>query len=499
MEETKKKKRALRFPITVKTVIMIVVFGMVLAEIAMIYFSIVSNNNNKQYFKDDATELSSTVALSIDKNEVKEVKDFVVSIYDTYTDKPTRDKEGTAEYDNYMKKVGEVRNLASYKSIQSYLHGVKDVNKDTDGVYVAYVDYANKLCVYLVYDQENEIYPVGVVDALYEEDYPLVDDHMLGFVASIYESENGEGMLCTAGAPIVDDKGDVIGYALVDISMATIRSKQASSIVRLFLYLVATVVLLTMLGMLVVHFTLIKPVKTLQQAAKSYDVNEPEKTHEKFVNLKVNTHDEFSDLAENMRTMENDINTKISELVKTNDELVQSQRVARTMTELANKDGLTGVKNKLSYQKAIEALNDKIAHREEMQFGIAMVDLNYLKQINDEFGHNSGDAALVKLCNLICAIFAHSPVYRVGGDEFVVLLRNRDYHRADELIAIFNNKIDELWEDKELPLYERISAAIGYAKYDIKKHNSAEDVFKDADSNMYIRKRDMKQHQQLSK
>ena len=492
--EEKKERKHLRFPITVKTVLMIVLFGMVLAEIAMVYFSIVSNNNNKQYFKDDATELSHTVALSIDKEQLKEVRDYIVDIYNSYTDKPTRDKEGTPEYNEYMNRVSEVKKLDSYKAVQGYLHSVKEVNKDTDGVYVGYVDYDNKLVVYLVYDQENDIYPVGIIDPLYEEDYPLVEDHMLGFVASIYHSDLDGGTLCTAGAPIVGDNDEIYGYALVDVTMDTIRSKQANSIIRLFLYLLGTVILLTILGMVVVHFTLIKPVKTLQDAAKSYDVNEPEKTHEKFKQLKVNTHDEFSDLAESMKVMENDINTKISELVKTNDELVQSQRVVREMTELANKDALTGVKNKLVYQKAIALLDEKMKRKEQLVFGIAMVDLNYLKQINDEYGHNNGDAALVKLCNLICAIFAHSPVYRIGGDEFVVLLRNRDYQRADELINIFNNKIDELWEDQELPLYERISAAIGYSKYDPNKHTSAEDVFKEADHNMYIRKWEMKQH-----
>ena len=68
----------------------------------------------------------------------------------------------------------------------------------------------------------------------------------------------------------------------MDISLQNVRNKQADNIIRLFFYLMITVVVLSGLGILVVHFTLIKPVKTLQDAAKSYDVNSPEKTHEKF-------------------------------------------------------------------------------------------------------------------------------------------------------------------------------------------------------------------------
>ena len=492
--EEKKERKHLRFPITVKTVIMIAVFGLALAEIAMIYFSLVSSNRNNTNYKQLATDLSNTVALSLDKEKVANITNQCKSIYDEYDEKPTRAEEGTELYKEYMAKFDAVRSQEDYKSLQSYLKSIKDVNIDTEGIYLAFVDYQRAYAIYIVYDTETELYPTGIIDELYEEDMALTKDPEIGFVASIYDAEVEGVKLVTAGVPVHDKDGNIICYTLVDISLQNVRNKQADNIIRLFFYLMITVVVLSGLGILVVHFTLIKPVKTLQDAAKSYDVNNPEKTHEKFKELKVNTHDEFSDLAESMKAMENDINIKISELVKTNDELIQSQRVVREMTELANKDALTGVKNKLVYQKAIALLDEKIKRKEQLAFGIAMVDLNYLKQINDEYGHNNGDAALVKLCNLICAIFAHSPVYRIGGDEFAVLLRNRDYQCADELINIFNSKIDELWEDQDLPLYERISAAIGYSKYDPSKHTSAEDVFKEADHNMYIRKWEMKQH-----
>ena len=484
--EVKEEKKRFRFSIRIKTIIIIAVFGVFLAEIAMVYFSISSSNNNQRKYKEDATELSDTVALSINVGDVKSLRDDIISIYDSYEDKPTRDKEGTPEYEEYMGKVAEVKKIDAYISLQKYLHDVKVANTDTEAVYLGYVDYDNKLTVYLVYDVENEIYPVGVIDSLYEEDYPICEDHMLGFVASIYESEY-EGYLCTAGAPIVDKDNNVLCYALVDISLESMRGKQASSIVRLFIYLASSVVVLCVVGILVINHIVLRPVKTLQDAAKSYDVNKPEETHEKFKNLKVNTHDEFSDLAENMKKMENDINNKINELVA-------SQKVVNQMTERANIDSLTGVRNKALYDRAIELIDEKMKSGKKMEFGIAMVDLNYLKNINDEFGHSAGDVSLVKLCALICGVFVHSPVYRFGGDEFVVLLRNHDYDNIDKLVDEFNNKLAELRKDEDLLPYERISAAIGYSKYDPSTDKCAEDVFKRADSSMYTRKREMKKN-----
>lgn len=490
--DKKEEKKRFRFSIRVKTIIIIALFGTFLAEIAMVYFSISSSTNNQKRYKEDATELSTTIALSINTDNVKALRDDIVSIYDSYDVKPTREQEGTPEFDEYMAKVGEVKKTDAYLSIQKYLHDVKEANIDTEGIYLGYVDYDNKLTIYLVYDAENELYPVGIIDPLYEEDYPICDDHMLGFVASIYESEY-EGYLCTAGAPIVDKDNNVLCYALVDINLANMRGKQAEGIVRMFIYLASTVALLCVIGILIINRIVLRPVKTLKDAAETYDVNKPEETHEKFKNIRVNTHDEFADLAENMKKMENDINTKIVELQNTNAELVASQRLASQMVESANKDALTGVRNKSAYDKAVVQINKKMKS-ERMEFGIAMVDLNYLKNINDDYGHAAGDAALIKLCNLICAIFVHSPVYRVGGDEFVVLLRNTDYANSSKLIDVFNSKIEELRKDKELEPYERISAAIGYSTYDPELDNEVEDVFKKADLNMYIRKRDMKKN-----
>ena len=190
--------------------------------------------------------------------------------------------------------------------------------------------------------------------------------------------------------------------------------------------------------------------------------------------------------------MENDIHNKINELSEVNKELVESQKVAEKMTELANKDSLTGVRNKTAYDNFVKDINTKITNKENLKFGVAMVDLNYLKEINDDYGHDSGDVALIKLCNLICATFAHSPVFRVGGDEFIIIVRGKDYTAIDKLLLGFNAKIDELSEDDELLPEEKISAAIGYSEFNKAIDNNVDDVFKRADKAMYERKHQMK-------
>ena len=93
---------------------------------------------------------------------------------------------------------------------------------------------------------------------------------------------------------------------------------------------------------------------------------------------------------------------------------------------------------------------------------------------------------------LICHTFEHSPVFRIGGDEFVIILETSDLKNLDKLVDDFNSKISELCNDENLEQWEKISAAIGYAVFNPEIDSSVENVFKRADKAMYARKKQMK-------
>ena len=99
-----------------------------------------------------------------------------------------------------------------------------------------------------------------------------------------------------------------------------------------------------------------------------------------------------------------------------------------------------------------------------------------------------GDLAIKALSKLICEVFSHSPVFRIGGDEFVVILRGQDYDNYDQLLASFNEKLAETCSSHEP--WKRISAAIGAAFF--KDGNDMNSLFKRADQMMYKRKKEMK-------
>ncbi len=118
--------------------------------------------------------------------------------------------------------------------------------------------------------------------------------------------------------------------------------------------------------------------------------------------------------------------------------------------------------------------------------------MNFLKRTNDIYGHEKGNIAIKKLCEIVCNIFVHSPVFRIGGDEFVVVLTGRDFEHADALISEFNAQIQALQQDKTLEPWARVSAAIGYATFNPQTDSSIENVFRRADKAMYARKKAMK-------
>lgn len=150
----------------------------------------------------------------------------------------------------------------------------------------------------------------------------------------------------------------------------------------------------------------------------------------------------------------------------------------------ANKDALTGVKNANAYKEKMQELDGLLSAGEAPPFAIAFFDVNNLKQANDTYGHGVGNIYIKNTCRIICLTFKHSPVYRIGGDEFVALLVNEDYQNRENLYAEFLKKIAEAEEINDI-VKGRASAASGIADYDPSTMKTVKEVLEKADSMMY--------------
>lgn len=157
--------------------------------------------------------------------------------------------------------------------------------------------------------------------------------------------------------------------------------------------------------------------------------------------------------------------------------------------KLAFKDGLTGVKNLASYNEYEKNLNERIENG-NAKFAIVLFDVNGLKFVNDNFGHDRGNMLLIDACRCICKAFPEFPVFRIGGDEFVTIVMDEEAYKMDKHIEDFRDEIEEV--NKVYPSSYRLSIAYGISEYDKSLHGIVEDVFIEADERMYKRKTEIK-------
>ena len=152
----------------------------------------------------------------------------------------------------------------------------------------------------------------------------------------------------------------------------------------------------------------------------------------------------------------------------------------------ANTDSMTGVKNKHAFmvrEKEIDAnIRDEIAGN----FAVVVCDVNGLKKINDTLGHKAGDEYIISACKMVCEIFQHSPVYRIGGDEFVAVLGGRDYHMRNELMRLLHDRSVQHIDSGG------VVVSAGISDYEIGTDEDFHTVFARADELMYEEKKLLK-------
>ena len=158
---------------------------------------------------------------------------------------------------------------------------------------------------------------------------------------------------------------------------------------------------------------------------------------------------------------------------------------------LAYRDSLTGLRNTTSYKSWVTDFNKEMQSK-TVEFGVIVLDINYLKETNDEYGHGAGNKLIITASKIISDTFKRSPVFRIGGDEFLVILQNRDLEERGELFNKFDTECANMYieiDTDKIP----VSIAKGFTKYDPEKDLEFIDVFNRADDLMYKNKRKIKE------
>lgn len=154
--------------------------------------------------------------------------------------------------------------------------------------------------------------------------------------------------------------------------------------------------------------------------------------------------------------------------------------------ERARRDDLTGIKNKNAYGEFEKKIDEQIRAGEDVEFAIAICDVNGLKTVNDTQGHMAGDKYIKTASKLVCETFKHSPVFRVGGDEFVAILRGSDFENRENLEHKLLDIVKKNAEE------HKVVVACGISVFDKLHDKTVSSVFERADAMMYRNKMSLK-------
>lgn len=142
--------------------------------------------------------------------------------------------------------------------------------------------------------------------------------------------------------------------------------------------------------------------------------------------------------------------------------------------QLAYRDPLTNCRNRIAYEIDIEKIDT------ERNVTIFMADMNNMKEINDTFGHQIGDEAIILCSQCLIKIFGRS-VYRIGGDEYLCIEYNLTQEDINNKLSAFYEECRKTNEDIEY----KIILSVGYASYDPSFDMTIYDTIKRADNMMY--------------
>ena len=480
-------KKKVKFPLWAKTLLVLVLSVLTMSIVATLYSANRLRTITRDHYLSKSIELADTLALYVNIDDINDVKNEIDKIYKTIPEekKVINTDWGSPKWEEYLDNYKTILELPSYNRL---LEQISTFHERTSAayMYLCYADFEAKRYIYLVDDApiEDRCLP-GSLDDFTEQDMSIFENLDEGFKPEITNSET-YGYLASVGRPIFDSNHNLVAFSLVDLSMDEIVAEENITIRTLTIILLSVGVGATIIAYLLVLFLIIKPVRILTTTANEFTKGDNDKLM-KFSQIKINTRDEIEDLANSMKKMEEDINHYISDLLSTTTKLEGAERKADELKYIADRDALTGLMNKRSYFEKEEQLNKKIKDG-NAKFAVTMIDLNDLKITNDNLGHEKGDILIKAISSIAKKVFALSSVYRVGGDEFVVISESEDYQNIKKLRTLFLTVIEQTSDD-----VIKLSASIGTAKYNPNEDNNVEDVFKRADAEMYKMKKAMKE------
>ena len=311
----------MKISLKIKTVGATLVAALLLMVVAVaISYNVYSGTIYDQY-KTMTMNLAKTEAVSVHAEDVAVIRDAVMQIYRNICEEnggvPDFENFDEQQWQEYYARYQSVEELPQYKSTLKLLQKISQANK-VNSIYIGYMDVETYYGVYLVDGSLNtDVCPVGTCDPFEESNAREMKKGNYDFPAYITNYEE-YGWLCSAGAGIYDQNGEVVGTACIDVSMDDIMKNRQEFLQNLCLVLVGITIVICLLILAGINRILLVPVKSLSQAAALFvkDKERTKKTQTAISQLNIHTGDEIEELSESIKTMEMEINDYIDHLTE---------------------------------------------------------------------------------------------------------------------------------------------------------------------------------------
>ncbi|MBR5089815.1 MAG: GGDEF domain-containing protein [Ruminiclostridium sp.] len=488
----KKKKR---FSIGSKMYLFVtcIVLAAVFGTAALSYF--ISAGQIDTYFKRLAYNSATNFASFMDTDFLEELKTVAASDEFQAMRDRAEEEDNESELEEYLTEKGLWDRYCEERDLLcTYLYNMEDIKY----LYVIVLGPADaESDMFLLDDYDNPIYETGYYEERESELRGM--DPTRDIEPTI---NNGDwGWLCSAYAPVRNQSGKIVCHVGCDVDMEDIMKERVNFLVYTLIGAFVFTVLVLLGAILFANRVVVRPLNLLTAETRKFRPAE-NITYEQagVIDIDLKSRDEISDIYNVIRSMEKNIVDYLNDLSgmhqeklnmmlnlrKAEDDIKEREEKIGEISKEAYRDPLTGTGNKASYNKKAEQLNEQISSG-AAEFGILMADLNNLKKINDEFGHKAGDNYIIGCSHIICEIYKHSPVFRIGGDEFVVILQGSDYKNRYALYEQITSEFAKTFADMSVDPPDRYSASVGMAEY-AADDSMVELVFKRADKAMYVNK-----------
>ena len=405
-------------------------------------------------------------------------------------------KEAVAsdEYQTLRKKAEEEENE---ELIEAYLK--------ENGLWDGYIKIRTQISDYLVNMEEIEyLYVVAHGDADALSDMYLVDDDTTPLYETGYYEEreeelrgfdltalpqptisNGDwGWLCSDFKPVYDSQGNCVCIVGCDYSMDEVMTERASFFASILAGALGFIVIVLLGAMFFINKAVAQPIKTMTEEMKRFNPANPKDYDTAgVIDLDIKSNDEISEIYKGIKSMQMSIVDYLKEKEKVENDIKHKDQKIDKLNDESFRDALTGAGNKAAFNKKSDEMRYRIA-REGEEFAIVMVDVNNLKHVNDKCGHEAGDMYLIGCCGVITEVFARSQLYRIGGDEFVIILKGEDYKERFDLTEKLKENFAHYYAQTDKEPWFRYSAAVGIAEKTA-DDTTIDDVFNRADKAMY--------------